>query len=312
MPSLLTRCRVFFKNRKKINETKQFVLQTQRLYKRARAHLGDEIRKNIETEIANLKNALVSKDIGALETVGRRLQTLIQKHLSAYKKNPTREYIESIAFAILIALSLRAVVVEAFKIPSGSMIPTLEIGDQIFVNKFIYGVRIPFTMIKIGQFKIPDRGDVIVFIYPRNHDKDYIKRVIGLPGDTIEVRDSELYINGQLVLRRKYDGVCEFEDHDPVRDIWLREHCERYDEQLDHQFHAMILASNDAHRSPNFGPVTVTPGHLFVMGDNRDNSSDSRIWGEVPFENIKGKAMFIWWSWGANGLAINRLFRWIH
>ncbi len=182
------------------------------------------------------------------------------------KKSVLREYAEAAAIAILLALFIRTFVVQAFKIPSGSMEPTLLIGDHILVNKFIYGVKLPFirkTLIPVSE---PERGDVIVFIYPVDPSKDFIKRVMGVPGDRVEIIDERLYINGR---------PCE---EDPG-----------------------VYTGNDTASHPgakyNFGPVTVPEHRYFVMGDNRDHSYDSRFWGFVPESSIKGEAFMIYWSW---------------
>ncbi len=184
-----------------------------------------------------------------------------------------REYAESIVIAILIALFIRAFIVQAFKIPSGSMEPTLLIGDHLLVNKFIYGIKLPFIDEKVLVFKEPQREDVIVFIFPKDKSKDFIKRVIGVPGDTIEIRQKKIYINGKL---------------------WRDSHGVYRDSEV------TSLVPRD-----NFGPVVVPPGHVMVMGDNRDRSYDSRFWGFVPINQIKGKALIIYWSW--NKLSDNLL-----
>ncbi len=176
-----------------------------------------------------------------------------------------REYAESIVVAILIALFIRAFVVQAFKIPSGSMEPTLLIGDHLLVNKFIYGIKIPFVDRKFLVYKEPKRGDIVVFIFPKDKKKDFIKRVVGGPGDTVEVRQKKIYINGKY-----WD--------DP------------YGVYRDAEVTGMVPRDN-------FGPVVVPPDNVLVMGDNRDRSYDSRFWGFVPFDQIKGKALILYWSW---------------
>jgi signal peptidase I len=181
----------------------------------------------------------------------------------------SRENIEAIVIAIVLALFIRTFVVQAFKIPSGSMQPTLLIGDHILVSKFIYGVGIPFTDIKLFDIKKPERGDVIVFIYPEDESKDYIKRVIGLPGDTIKIVDKQIYINGEPY----DDGIGVYTDPAILR-------------------RGQLNSNRD-----NLGPVTVPPNALFVMGDNRDHSSDSRFWGFVEINKVRGKAFIIYWSW---------------
>jgi len=186
------------------------------------------------------------------------------------KKGKLRENIEAILIAVVLALFIRTFVVQAFKIPSGSMQPTLQIGDHILVNKFIYGVKLPYlrtTIIPLGE---PERGDIIVFEYPKEPDKDYIKRVIGLPGDTVAIHSKQVFINGKP-LNTKY-GV----------------HTD-----------SNMVPSGVTPRD-NFGPTTVPGDSYFVMGDNRDNSYDSRFWGFVDESAIKGEAFIIYWSWDSD------------
>jgi signal peptidase I len=180
-------------------------------------------------------------------------------------KSTIREYAETLGVALLLALVIRTFVVQAFKIPSGSMLPTLQIGDHILVNKFIYGPRleVPLTQWSLGHlpgFREPRVGDVIVFIYPKERDKDFIKRVVAIAGQTIEVHGTAMTIDGKPVA-------------DPNAHYEKREHVD-------------------------FGPFTVPAGYVFVMGDNRDESYDSRFWGPVPIDDVKGLAMVIYWSWG--------------
>jgi len=177
------------------------------------------------------------------------------------RKSILREYLEAAAIAVLLALFIRAFVVQAFKIPSGSMEPTLLIGDHILVNKFIHGIKAPFINKTIIPISDPKRGDIIVFIYPEDRKKDFIKRVIGLPGDEIQIVNNRIFING-----KRYD-----DPHGVYRD--------------------------NGGENKNLGPFVAPEESLFVMGDNRDHSYDSRYWGFVPMESVKGKAMIIYWSW---------------
>lgn len=194
------------------------------------------------------------------------------KHIPA--KGKLRENIEAIVIAVILALFIRTFIVQAFKIPSGSMQPTLEIGDHILVNKFIYGIRLPFTGTTIVPVKEPQRNDIIVFKYPEDPDKDFIKRLIGLPGDTVEIRNKKVYVNQQPVA--------------PDRGV-----------HTDGQVISGRLNPRD-----NFGPVTVPADAYFVMGDNRDNSYDSRFWGFVDQKVIKGKAFIIYWSWNKEAFGV--------
>ena len=178
------------------------------------------------------------------------------------KKSKVREYAETLVIALVIALFVRSFVVQAFKIPSSSMEPTLLVGDHILVNKFMYGIRIPVIGKKVFAFSKPRRGDVIVFIFPNDRSKDYIKRVIGLPGDQVEIRERKIYINDRL-----------------IEDPWGH------------------FSSSEPGGRDTYGPIMVPPNSLFVMGDNRDNSEDSRYWGFVPLDDVLGKAFVMYWSW---------------
>jgi signal peptidase I len=185
------------------------------------------------------------------------------------KKRLIREYAEAIVTALLLALVIRAFIIQAFKIPSGSMIPTLLIGDHILVNKFIYGTKIPFTGKSILVFKKPGKGDIIVFKFPEDPKKDFIKRVIATGGDTLEGRNKIIYVNGKEIKEPyTYHGDSFIRPRGDPRD--------------------------------NFGPLIVPENKVFVMGDNRDQSFDSRYWGFVDVKEIKGKALIIYWSWDPN------------
>jgi len=194
------------------------------------------------------------------------------------KKSKAREYIETFVIALLVALFVRTFVVQAFKIPSGSMEPTLLVGDHILVNKFIYGIRIPIIGKRLFTLKKPHRGDVIVFLYPRDRSKDFIKRVIGLGGEKVEIRGHKIYINDRLL-----EDPWGVYSNDPFWSLPSKE---------------------------NFGPVIVPPESLFVLGDNRDNSQDSRYWGFVPLKDVLGKAFIIYWSWDWRAPSLLYKVRW--
>lgn len=206
-------------------------------------------------------------------------------------KKPSRapwaiDFCRSFFPVILAVLLLRSFVVEPFRIPSGSMVPTLLIGDFILVNKFDYGLRLPVFHTKIIPTGEPERGDVAVFRYPRDTSKDYIKRIIGLPGDHIVYRDNHLFINGKQVPRTA-EGIYNGPD------AAAYEVMQEYSEKLgDHQHNFLVMPDR---RHLEAG-TTVPAGHYFVMGDNRDNSADSRVWGFVPEKNLVGKAFLIWLS----------------
>jgi signal peptidase I len=323
---------------------------------------------DLETVTNEVESGLSERDLKRVRVYLPLLDALVDELVKRPAKSTTRDYIESIGAAVLIALALRAFVVEAFKIPSSSMYPTLEIGDHIFVNKFIYGVRIPWTRTKLFELRGPKRGEVIVFIYPCDPDRDYIKRVIALAGDTVEVRCNVVYVNGEAIPSRLvHDNSCPYDDYVEYpspneKPHWETKPCSRYRETVDGREHDTFqdegkprrdellaqgkLDHGDARDFPNRGIMpscamsppeeavdptsieqvegkivetkqnagaceqqlhyVVPPGHVFVMGDNRANSNDSRVWGSVPIENIKGKALFIWlsykywspWEWG--------------
>lgn len=225
-----------------------------------------------------------------------------------YRKSKTREWVEAVVIAVALALLIRAFVVQAFKIPSGSMKETLLVGDHILVNKFIYGTKIPFTDNRILIFDPPKRGDVIVFSFPKNKEipectsitknistrignvvstgnpfnlfkddcRDFIKRIIGVGGDKIEIRNKVVYVNGVPLS----EGYTVYKDQ-----------------------------GIDSGQRDNFGPFTVPRRSFFVMGDNRDQSYDSRFWGTVDLEEIRGKAFIHYWSWDSNGNLLDKV-RW--
>jgi len=206
-------------------------------------------------------------------------------------KGKVRENVEALVIAIILALFIRAFVVQAFKIPSGSMENTLLVGDYILVNKFIYGVKIPYTNFTVVPIKDPHRGEIIVFKYPGDPSKDYIKRVVGVGGDKIDIRDKKVYVNGEL---QKSD-FAKFSDPRIFSDAYM--------------FPENLL------RRDNLGPIEVPKNKLFVMGDNRDSSNDSRFWGFVDKSAVKGRAFMVYWSWDKHkkiGVRWHRLGDLIH
>ena len=242
---LLTEYRAWKSRQRGMKEARLLLREGRRVLRKYSHRLTGEQQAKVKTAIDALSEAVIARDFDKLPGALNALDDVLDSHLGFARKSTAREYTESIGVAVLIALFLRAFVVEAFKIPSGSMIPTLEIGDHIFVNKFIY------------DFRKPHRGDVIVFKYPPDPSQDYIKRVVGVEGDRVEVRDGRVWVN----------GTSYGEANCPPGSRWG---CD--------------------------GPTIVPQDHLFVMGDNRDDSSDSRFWGFVPAKLIKGEAMFVWYS----------------
>ncbi|WP_147819896.1 signal peptidase I [Salidesulfovibrio onnuriiensis] len=199
-----------------------------------------------------------------------------------------RDSFEILIVALILALFIRTFVVQAFKIPSGSMLETLQIGDHLLVSKFLYGVKLPFTDKIIIPISDPERRDVIVFKYPQDPSVDYIKRVIGLPGDTIEIREKKLYVNGEL----------QEEPYVHYKDSMIYPHPDQMPETLTpNMFDAYFNGTNNLAKRDNMPKLTVPEGKYFVMGDNRDGSHDSRFWGFVDRSQIVGKALIIHWSW---------------
>lgn len=311
---------------------------------------------SLESAVRDVDQALAAKDYQRVRQGLPTLDALVDELIKRPAKSTTRDYVESIGAAILIALALRAMVLEAFKIPSSSMYPTLEINDHIFVNKFIYGLHIPFTTTKLLEWRKPRRGEVIVFLQPCTPDKDYIKRVVATEGQSVEVRCNVVYVDGQPIRSQLVQGeTCSYDDYEEGLNKWFTRQCSEYTERVDgteyHTFHdpdrplrderlakegslpspdsrdfpkldgprlppsCSTQADGEPFASPNQLPgkivedrqgvgvcepqlhYVVPPRHVFVMGDNRSNSNDSRYWGSVPIENIRGKALFIWLSY---------------
>lgn len=232
------------------------------------------------------------------------------------------EGVKSLSVFLLIGLSIRWGVAEAYVIPSGSMQPTLLVHDHILVNKFIYGLRIPFSEAWIARFKGVERGEVVVFKHPRDSGTFLIKRIIGIPGDKIEYRDRQLFINDQpirLNARLAKDPAFDWLQDEDLEGEKLAH--STFSEDLGRGEHTVLHSGLNAEN--DFGPIEVPEGSLFMMGDHRDNSSDSRYWGFAPQKNILGRAMFVWMSCeeslpglqaGCNPTTVrwNRLFKGIH
>jgi signal peptidase I len=203
-----------------------------------------------------------------------------------------KEYLEALVIALILAFFIRAFIVQAFKIPSGSMLPTLQIGDHLLVNKFIYGIKLPFIDKEIIPISKPKFQDVIVFKFPMDESKDFIKRVIGVPGDVIEIKNKILYRNGKKVK----EPYVQHTSYSIIKESYPM------DKWPPKQF--------DPRVRDNLGPIKVPPHKYFVMGDNRDESYDSRFWGFVSENKILGKAWIIYWSWkGITHIRWNRMFK---
>jgi signal peptidase I len=295
---------------------------------RAAARMTERVRKLVQkkahkisvqgrTELAAAleacEKAIADREDERISSGVRKLEEKTARYLAFAKKSVAREYFESIGVAILIAIILRLFCVEAFKIPSESMVPTLMVGDHIFVSKFLYGISVPFVNKRIVRFAPPSRGDVVVFVKPSRAEQtglsleyfgdefqepmagtDFIKRIVGLPDDIVEMKDDVLWINGVEVPRCRV-GTAKYRAHDELRQKWVDEVGELWVEKLDGRMYTILETKSDL-PVENYGPMKVGYDQVFVLGDNRDNSNDSRSWGMVPFDNIKGRASIIWWS----------------
>jgi signal peptidase I len=315
--------------RGKYDDASQLLMEGRRILANKRAELARTLTKK--------QREAIVKALDQLEAVMReekmaedkfhaalaKADTLVAEHLGRWRKGELREYTESIGVAVAVALILRFFVIEAFKIPSGSMIPTLMIGDHIFVAKYAYGPLLPRSDTRLYEDLPPERGDVMVFKFPENKQQDFIKRVIALPGDILEAVDGRPVINGWLAPHCKV-GKLELPSgargHLYLEYLADKTYLTMYD---DPQSNMVCKRDADCGGARSCrggvcgllqGPYHVAQNEVWVMGDNRNNSHDSRSWrggggAGVPFENIKGRAMFVWWSWDPRGgVALDRLF----
>jgi signal peptidase I len=324
--------------RKARRRAKDAARQTKGLVERYGARIDPTHVAEVRAALEALEAASERGDIVALYAALKTLDEVVAKHFARFRKSPTREVVESVLVAVSIALMVRAFVFEAFTIPSGSMIPTLAVGDFLFVNKLSYGVRVPFTTEQVVSWSTPKRGEVVVFLYPCNTSQDFIKRVVGLPGDVINVVNRNnvgfVTLNGEAVSEvpnGAFKAYAEFETNRfeaAALAPLMRTYDTRLDEQRFQTLRIEAISPEDqsvglrdaepyrwmdrpdrrwcAAEPPLMGPTAsdehpfpwvVPEGHVFVMGDNRQNSSDSRVWGFVPMGHVKGRATFIWLSW---------------
>lgn len=256
------------------------------LFKKAKRGLAELEKEQAEIVIGTLRKALKQKDEKELKTALDDYLKFKSEHFQGVRFSKTWEDIKGLLWILLIVFMIRWILIEPFRIPSGSMIPTLLIGDQLMVNKLVYGVQIPLTTKKLFNLKSPQRGEVIVFKFPPHPSEDYVKRVVGVAGDEVVVRDGVLLVNNKEVPREFVESYTGPNDTGA---------CVEYDlylEKLNGKQHDMLLCHR-SHEGENFGPITVPEGMVFGMGDNRDNSADSRYWGFIPVNNIKGRALII-------------------
>jgi signal peptidase I len=316
------------KDRARFEDAAALLEEAHRIQRTRKRDLERELTAAEREQVAQALSALEramgadSFDMVEFDAAHSRADKVVGEHLGRWRKGEMREYAESIGIAVAVALVLRAFVVEAFKIPSGSMIPTLMVGDHIFVNKFTYGPLIPWTDKRLLSRLPPSRGDVMVFKFPENKEQDFIKRVIVVPGDTLEAVNGRPLINGWLV-PHCHVGSYRYEGRQAELFVEFLEdesYFTLYDTNPDEQ---TCKVESDCGAGLTCrrgicgmlqGPFKVGPDEAWVMGDNRNNSHDSRSWrgglgGGVPFENIKGRAMFVWMSFEpGGGIAQDRLF----
>ena len=287
--------------------------------------LDPRVRERLVEQAAVVDSLRIAGDVSKLESELKKLSTLAEKQLGGWRQSSTTDLVIGFLKALAIALLIRSVIIEPFKIPSGSMIPTLEIGDQIFVNKFIYGVRLPWlNKVPFVIVRKPERGDVIVFNNPLDDSKDFIKRVVGLPGDRVEIINETVHLNGVPQPRRLLMESFRYYDQHDGGD-WIPSRAAVYEENLAGHPHLIFQNREHPKQKVSEGPWIVPPESVFVLGDNRDMSADSRLGfgvtgriAFVPYGNIKGKAMIIWLSlshggflgdlFGGTGLRTDRLF----
>ncbi len=277
--------------------------------KRVVRELTAKERERVREDMSALRAAMdrVPFDEAAFVDAHARADGEVDGRLGRWRKSEVREYVEAIVMAVAVAFALRAFVIEAFKIPSGSMIPTLMVGDHIFVNKFSYGPAIPLTSARVWTNMPPKRGDVMVFAYPEQPDQDFIKRVIAIEGDKLEARGGHPIINGWPVPSCRV-GDWTYNDYESPT---TRHEGDLYVEYLGDESYLTFYDRASGMSAEYQGPFFAKKGEVWVMGDNRNNSHDSRMWfggrgGGVPFDNIRGRALFVWLSVSDNGVDWSR------
>lgn len=290
------------------HDARELVEEIERVLRRVPGKIPPEASARLADQALQVETASLAGDAARLEKETKALDKQATQELGVWRKQGGWDVFSGFAKALAIAVVIRVFIIEPYRIPSGSMLPTLEIGDQVFINKFLYGVRLPFTnWVPFQIVRPPARGDVIVFNNPVKPEQDFIKRVIGIPGDTVELVNGVVHLNGvaqQRTLVQEDQLIHNKSENGP----WYPERLLLYHETLGEKAHA-VLQEDRVARLRTEGPYVVPERHVFVMGDNRDNSLDSRYGlGDpalgarfVPYGHIKGKAMVIWMALGYGG-----------
>lgn len=299
----------WYKNHKIKKNSQELINSTNSILEKNKNDLSPDIKNIFSERIKTLQESINQNDIEKISSSYVSLKSFYDKNLTQYSKSKLRQNVEAIVIALCLALLIRTFIIQPFKIPSGSMIPTLLIGDHLLVNKFIYGTKVPFMDVRIFPVEDIERGDVVVFKFPGNDSVNkgvhYIKRAIGLPGDEVNIEGRDVYINGDKI-KQVYDGNYKY--FEQGTEVITDKYIDIISENI---FDVIYKKSsvNTTKGKTNF-PITVPEGHIFVLGDNRDNSYDSRFWGFVPINNISGKAFLIHWSWDFDNENIFSKVRW--
>ena len=297
-----------------IRSSKKLIRTVRSIIRKKRKFLAPREADQAEVRILACEEAIERGSLHEIRTSRKALKIFFDDNLRSYGKSPVRQNIEAIALAVALALAIRAFVFQPFKIPSGSMLPTLLVGDHILINKFVYGTRIPLTDKIFFPFSKIDRGDIVVFKLGEDNATGfpmpgkgafYVKRTVGIAGDEIDISGRDVLINGRAVFQ-VYAGNYEYPDQK------FLSVADRYEQSLPGKsFSVIYKKGNSSTTSGKMSfPLVVPKDRIFVMGDNRDNSYDSRFWGFVPVENVYGKAFMIHWSWNLSNPDLASKVRW--
>ena len=297
-----------------IRSSKRLIRTVKWIIRKKGRFLAPREAEQAEVRILACEEAIKLGSLHEIRTSRKALKIFFDDNLRSYGKSPVRQNVEAIVIAVALALAIRAFVFQPFKIPSGSMLPTLLVGDHILINKFVYGTRIPLTDKIFFPFSKIDRGDIVVFKLGEDNATDfpmpgkgafYVKRTVGIAGDEIDISGRDVLINGRAVAQ-VYSGNYEYPDQK------FFSVADRYEQSLSGKdFSVIYKKGNSSTTSGKMSfPLVVPKDRIFVMGDNRDNSYDSRFWGFVPVENVYGKAFMIHWSWNLSNPGLANKVRW--